>query len=132
MAKRVWQEGERGRQWPDEGRRRVMTLMTQTPAAMDKEPAGPVMMGDPGEQGRFGPFGGRFVPEALVPACEELERAFRAAWADPGFRAELAGTLRDYAGRPPPGTEAARLRRRPAAASAARSTWVSGTWNGRN
>ena len=86
-----------------------MTLMTQTPAGMDQEPAGPVMMGDPGEQGRFGPFGGRFVPEALVPACEELERAFRAAWADPGFRAELAGTLRDYAGRPTPVTEAARL-----------------------
>ena len=87
----------------------MMTLMTQTPAGMNQEPAGPVVMGDPGERGRFGPFGGRFVPEALVPACEELERAFRAAWADPGFRAELAGTLRDYAGRPTPVTEAARL-----------------------
>src|SRR5580700_6164836 len=100
----------------DDGRRRVMTLMTQTPAGMadepgrmTDEPSRPVMMGDPGEHGRFGPFGGRFVPEALVPACEELERAFRAAWADPGFRAELAGTLRDYAGRPTPVTEAARL-----------------------
>jgi tryptophan synthase beta chain len=79
-----------------------MPLMTETAA-------GPVTMGDPGERGRFGPFGGRFVPEALVPACEQLERAFRAAWADPGFRAELAGTLRDYAGRPTPVTEAARL-----------------------
>jgi tryptophan synthase beta chain len=86
-----------------------MTLITQAPAGTDQEPARPVMMGDPGEQGRFGPFGGRFVPEALVPACEELERAFRAAWADPGFRAELAGTLRDYAGRPTPVTAAARL-----------------------
>jgi tryptophan synthase beta chain len=68
-----------------------------------------VTMGDPGPQGRFGPFGGRFVPEALVPACEQLERAFRAAWADRGFRAELAGTLRDYAGRPTPVTDTARL-----------------------
>src|SRR5580704_11004089 len=46
-------------------------------------------MGDPGPSGRFGPYGGRFVPEALVPACEQLEDAFRAAWADRGFRAEL-------------------------------------------
>jgi tryptophan synthase beta chain len=79
-----------------------MTLMTETTA-------GPVTMGDPGERGRFGPFGGRFVPEALVPACEQLELAFRAAWADPEFRAGLAGTLRDYAGRPTPVTAAARL-----------------------
>src|SRR5271170_4171428 len=71
--------------------------------------AGRVTMDDPGPQGRFGPFGGRFVPEALVPACEQLEQAFRAAWADQGFRAELAGALRDYAGRPTPVTDAARL-----------------------
>ncbi len=80
----------------------------RTPAGRSGTPAGPVM-GDPGERGRFGPFGGRFVPEALVPACEELERAFRASWADPEFRAELALTLRDYAGRPTPVTEAVRL-----------------------
>jgi tryptophan synthase beta chain len=66
-------------------------------------------MSDPGPRGRFGSFGGRFVPEALVPACEELEAAVRSAWADAGFRAELAGTLRDYVGRPTPVTEAARL-----------------------
>jgi tryptophan synthase beta chain len=66
-------------------------------------------MGDPGPSGRFGPYGGRFVPEALVPACEQLEEAFRAAWADRGFRAELTGVLRGYAGRPTPVTEAARL-----------------------
>jgi tryptophan synthase beta chain len=76
---------------------------------MTETTAGPVTMGDPGERGRFGPFGGRFVPEALVPACEQLELAFRAAWADPEFRAGLAGTLRDYAGRPTPVTAAARL-----------------------
>jgi tryptophan synthase beta chain len=67
------------------------------------------LMGDPGPRGRFGSFGGRFVPEALVPACQELEAAFRTAWADPGFRAELAGMLRDFAGRPTPVTDAARL-----------------------
>ena len=69
----------------------------------------PGLMGDPGAAGRFGPFGGRFVPEALVPACTELEQEFRAAWADPGFRAELAGMLREYAGRPTPVSRAPRL-----------------------
>jgi tryptophan synthase beta chain len=58
------------------------------------------VMGDPGERGRFGEFGGLYVPETLVPACQELEAAFRDAWADPAFRGELDGLLRDYAGRP--------------------------------
>jgi tryptophan synthase beta chain len=66
-------------------------------------------MGDPGRRGRFGSFGGRFVPEALVPACEELEAAFRSAWADAGFRAEVDEILRDYVGRPTPVTDATRL-----------------------
>ncbi len=57
-------------------------------------------MGDPGTRGRFGDFGGLYVPETLVPACQELERAFRDAWGDPGFRGELDHLLRDYAGRP--------------------------------
>ena len=54
----------------------------------------------PGSDGRFGEFGGRFVPETLVPACQELEAAFNEAWADPVFRAELDHVLREYAGRP--------------------------------
>jgi tryptophan synthase beta chain len=58
------------------------------------------LMSAPSDTGRFGEFGGRFVPETLVPACQELEAAFRDAWADPTFRAELDGVLRDYAGRP--------------------------------
>ncbi len=66
-------------------------------------------MGDPGPTGRFGSFGGRFVPESLVPACLELEAAFREAWADPAFRAELDRRLRDYGGRPTPVTECERL-----------------------
>ena len=57
-------------------------------------------MGEPTPEGRFGRFGGRFVPETLVPACEELEKGFRSAWGDPAFRAELDALLRDYAGRP--------------------------------
>ncbi|MXW57065.1 MAG: tryptophan synthase subunit beta [Acidimicrobiia bacterium] len=59
--------------------------------------------------GLFGDFGGRFVPEPLVPACEELEAAFRSAWADDGFRGELNQLLADYAGRPSPLTECHRL-----------------------
>jgi len=58
------------------------------------------MLQDPGVSGRFGEFGGRFVPETLVPACQELEVAFRDAWADPSFRSELDTLLREYAGRP--------------------------------
>jgi tryptophan synthase beta chain len=54
----------------------------------------------PGSDGRFGEFGGRFVPETLVPACQELEAAFEDAWNDPIFRADLDQLLREYAGRP--------------------------------
>ncbi|MDT7682779.1 MAG: tryptophan synthase beta chain [Pseudonocardiales bacterium] len=64
---------------------------------------------DPGRSGRFGEFGGRYVPESLVPACEEVERAFRAAWADPSFHAELDRVLSVYAGRPTALTPSTRL-----------------------
>ncbi|MBV8960565.1 MAG: tryptophan synthase subunit beta [Actinobacteria bacterium] len=69
-------------------------------------------MQEPSDDGRFGEFGGLFLPEALVPACEELEQAFRAAWADQAFRDEYASILRDYAGRPTPVTECKRLSER--------------------
>ena len=72
-------------------------------------PPSATLMGDPGTRGRFGNFGGLFVPETLVPACQELERAFREAWADPGFRGELDRLLRDYAGRPSLLTDCANL-----------------------
>jgi tryptophan synthase beta chain len=68
-----------------------------------------VGLNDPTPEGRFGEFGGRYVPETLVPACEELEAAFRGAWADPGFRSRLDGLLADYAGRPSPMTECENL-----------------------
>jgi len=52
--------------------------------------------------GRFGAYGGRYVPETLMAALEELEQAYAAAQADPAFQTELAGLLRDFAGRPTP------------------------------
>lgn len=76
----------------------------------------PVVLGPPGPEpaarGRFGEFGGRFVPETLVPALEALEAAFRQAWATDEFRDELAALLTSYAGRPTPVTECARLSER--------------------
>ena len=59
-----------------------------------------MVMSDPTPEGRFGDFGGQFVPETLVPACQELDAAFRSAWGDQAFRAELDHLLTDYAGRP--------------------------------
>ncbi|KGA11224.1 MAG: tryptophan synthase beta chain [actinobacterium acAcidi] len=67
------------------------------------------IMSEPSEAGRFGEFGGRFVPETLVPACQELEASFREAWADAVFRAELDQVLREYAGRPSMITECYQL-----------------------
>ena len=58
------------------------------------------VMQTPGADGRFGQFGGQFVPETLVPACQELERAFTEAWNDALFREELNHLLKTYAGRP--------------------------------
>ena len=63
----------------------------------------------PDEAGRFGPYGGRFVPEILMEPLRELEAAYLAARRDPAFRAELAARLRDFVGRPTPLTEAERL-----------------------
>jgi tryptophan synthase beta chain len=60
----------------------------------------------PDPTGHFGPYGGRFVPEALVAAIDDLTAAFHETQADPVFRAELARLLRDYTGRPSPLTDA--------------------------
>ncbi|MEI2703564.1 MAG: tryptophan synthase subunit beta [Baekduia sp.] len=60
-------------------------------------------------EARFGPYGGQYVPETLMPALIELERAFTEAWSDDGFRAELSVLLRDYVGRPSPLYLATRL-----------------------
>ncbi|MEM8619029.1 MAG: tryptophan synthase subunit beta [Actinomycetota bacterium] len=58
------------------------------------------LLAPPDPTGRFGDFGGRFVPETLIPAIEELESCFVDAWADEAFRADLDRVLREYAGRP--------------------------------
>ena len=69
-------------------------------------------MAEPDDSGRFGIFGGRFVPEALVPACLELESAFRSAWSDESFRREFETTLHEFGGRPTPVTYCPRLSER--------------------
>ena len=56
----------------------------------------------PDAHGHFGPYGGRYVPEMLAPALDELEREYKRHRDDPKFQAELRGLLRDYSGRPTP------------------------------
>jgi tryptophan synthase beta chain len=63
----------------------------------------------PDTRGRYGPYGGRYVPETLVAPLEELEQAYAAACADPAFRAELDDLLENFAGRPTPLQFASRL-----------------------
>jgi tryptophan synthase beta chain len=63
----------------------------------------------PDASGHFGRYGGRFVPEALIAALDELTAAYADARSDPEFTARLDGLLADYTGRPSPITEAARL-----------------------
>ena len=83
-----------------------------SPAIGDPMKPTPSIMSQPSASGRFGEFGGRFVPETLVPACQELEAAFVEAWADPIFRAELDAILKEYAGRPSILTECHQLGRK--------------------
>ncbi|OPZ25490.1 MAG: Tryptophan synthase beta chain [Lentisphaerae bacterium ADurb.BinA184] len=59
-------------------------------------------MSEPSRKGHFGPYGGQYVAETLMPALQELEAAFEQAWADPAFRAEFGRYLHDYVGRPSP------------------------------
>ncbi|MFN8532173.1 MAG: tryptophan synthase subunit beta [Dehalococcoidia bacterium] len=69
----------------------------------------PRVLARPDSFGRFGQFGGRYVPETLMPALAELEAAFVSAQADPAFTGEFDRLLRDYVGRPTPLTFAERL-----------------------
>ena len=64
---------------------------------------------NPDQSGHFGPYGGRFVPEALMAALDELTAAYEKARTDAAFQAELAGLLASYTGRPSPLTEARRF-----------------------
>ena len=74
---------------------------------MSAEPAG-----TEGVEHRYGPYGGQYVPETLIPALAELEAAWLAAREDPSYGAELDALLRDYAGRPSPLYLARRLSER--------------------
>ena len=63
----------------------------------------------PDTRGYFGEFGGRFVPETIMPALDELEQAYADAMADPNFHQELSRLQRTYTGRPTPISHARRL-----------------------
>lgn len=60
------------------------------------------MQAQPDSSGHFGPYGGRFVPETLIPALDELTREYAVAREDPAFQSELSDLLRNYVGRPTP------------------------------
>ncbi|MEL6891374.1 MAG: pyridoxal-phosphate dependent enzyme, partial [Actinomycetota bacterium] len=66
-------------------------------------------MTEPDAEGFFGDFGGRYVPEPLIGACQQVEAAFRDAWSDNAFRQEFLDVLTHYVGRPSPLTECANL-----------------------
>src|SRR4051812_30123642 len=72
-------------------------------------PAAPTSPPQPDRDGHFGPFGGRFMPEALMVALDDLDRAYRQIADDEGFQSEFARLLSDYAGRPSLLTEAERF-----------------------
>lgn len=72
--------------------------MTTTPLSRNFSPTASV----PDSLGRFGRFGGKYVPETLMPALAELEAAYQQYRHDPSFQAELQGLLRDYVGRATP------------------------------
>ena len=106
-----------GRAWsPGATRGAVADLVTAgahpAPAARSRRPAvtAPSAVSvQPDAGGHFGPYGGRFVPEALVDALDELTHAFLAARADPAFGSELGRLQSSYTGRPSPLTEARRF-----------------------
>ena len=75
-----------------------MTAVPEQPLASPPDP-----------DDRFGAFGGRYVPETLIPALDELEAALALALADPAFATELTTLLRDYVGRPSALSDAPRL-----------------------
>ena len=81
--------------------------MTSAQGAPD--PAELALESRPNSMGRYGQFGGQYVPETLIPALAELEQAAAEAWKDPAFTDRLNHLLRTYVGRPNPLYEAERL-----------------------
>ena len=84
-----------------------VTATVSSTASPDPASLAPEVRPDPA--GRFGPYGGQYVPETLMPALAELETAAAEAWADPAFTERLNHLLRTYVGRPSPLYEAERL-----------------------
>ena len=74
--------------------------MTQTPLSPNQNRQSPLQQ--PDSLGRFGKFGGKYVPETLMPALLELEAAYYQHTQDPEFQQQLNELLRDYVGRPSP------------------------------
>ncbi len=84
--------------------------MTSTlPTGTSPDPVSLQPAARPGAHGRFGRYGGQYVPETLMPALAELEQAAAEAWKDPGFKSELDHLLKNYVGRATPLYEAERL-----------------------
>jgi tryptophan synthase beta chain len=81
------------------------------PATTSPAPTAPLTGSWPDALGRFGPFGGRFVPETLMDALNRLTSAYEEARQDPAFQAQLADYLKHYVGRPSPLFHAERLSR---------------------
>jgi tryptophan synthase beta chain len=83
-------------------------------AAADAQPAGrtPALAAERPLEHRFGPYGGQFVPETLMPALAELEQAWLQARDDPQYKARLSELLRDFGGRPTPLYLASRISER--------------------
>lgn len=76
--------------------------MTTTPLPPNLQPPSSHPQNQPDSLGRFGKFGGKYVPETLMPALAELEAAFEQSKSDQSFQQELQGLLQDYVGRPSP------------------------------
>ncbi|MEB3200826.1 MAG: tryptophan synthase subunit beta [Synechococcaceae cyanobacterium] len=87
----------------------MTATVPSTPQTASPDPAALAVAARPDALGRFGPYGGQYVPETLMPALAELETAAAQAWADPAFRQRLDQLLRTYVGRPSPLYEAERL-----------------------
>ena len=85
----------------------MLALTLSQPGLINEEALSPTTR--PNSRGRFGRFGGQYVPETLIPALQELEQAAVQAWRDPAFTDQLNHLLRTYVGRPTPLYEATRL-----------------------
>ncbi len=90
----------------------LSVTVTTTPLPQNSQPSDNSVTGQPDRLGRFGQFGGKYVPETLMPALTELEQAFWQYRDNPEFQEELQQLLRDYVGRPTPLYFAERLSER--------------------